>query len=191
MSELQMKIAAVARYLEPWTPKNDRQPERAAMLVHPDVPDAYLYFQTFGNRRIEVRGGFPRDFYPLPERRPRITVSADREPVSIARDVARRFLPAYIPLFQEMEAQAAAYAHRNAQRNEALETLAQALGVEVRTYHDLNTQGQITHYGPDYTRFKVTTSAAYDEVTADLHLERLPLAVALQVCQVVAKELNL
>jgi len=183
--DLQRKVAEVARFLVPWTPKRGERVDRGAVLVHPNVPGAEVYFVGEGGRRIRVSGTFPRDFYPRYEVRPRITVSAERSAKSIASDVARRFLPRYTALYDEMEAQATAWAQCLEARNRALDELAAALGVRVSRHYEDRQDGQILHYGRDHARLVVTTSGGTEAVTVDLELSRLPFDVALRVCAVV------
>ena len=181
--DLRRKVAEVARFLSPWMPKLGGRVDRGAVLVHPNVPGAEIYFVVEGGRRIRVSGTFPRDFYPRYEVRPRITVSAERSAKSIAGDVARRFLPRYTVLYDEMEAQATAWAQCLEARNQALDELAGTLGVRVSRHHEDRQDGQILRYGRDHARLVVTTSGSTEIVTVDLELSRLPLDVALRVCE--------
>lgn len=189
-TSLHQKIQQVATYLSPWRYELPFQGQTSATLVHPDIADAQLCFRPYPQGRITISGGFPRDFYPLPERRPTITVSAERSARSIANDVARRFLPVYIPLFEEMAARARAWAEVRQQQNAALDDLARVLGIGVHRYFEGNQEGQLYHYGPQHTRIQVRPTGGTEGVTADLILDRLPLDVALEVCEVLRGMLN-
>ena len=190
LTAFQQKVQKIATYLPPWEFSPEHLGASSALLGHPEIADAHLYFRTYTPGRIAVSGGFPRDFYPLPERRPRITVSAERSARSIAEDVLRRFLPAYIPLFEEMEARAQAYAEGVAQKNVALDELAGLMSTGVHRYHDAHTEGEIYHYGPDSSRIRARTSVGDRGITVDLDLSRLPLGVARQICGVLGEMLS-
>jgi hypothetical protein len=187
---LHHKVQQVATHLSPWQYQSEYRGVSTAVLVHPDIADASVNFCSHPRGRITITGGFPRDFYPLPEHRPLITVSADRSPKSVAADIARRFLPTYVPLFEAMEAQARAWAQVQTRKNAALDAMAEVLGIPVYRYFDNRQEGELYHYGPETARIRARPTGSDDGVCVDLALDRLPLDVALQVCEVLREMLR-
>ena len=88
---------------------SDEQPyNHRRILAGPDGAGLNLAWVQSDNDRLKVLGRWPKpvrrgdriyDFHP--HDRPMITVAANRSADSIAQDIRRRFLPKYLPLWQE------------------------------------------------------------------------------------------
>jgi hypothetical protein len=98
---------AIARNLESWTweePKNKSVKDSWQFLAGPKGAKLNLHYDKYGGR-IGIHGEYPRSggtIYPWNDRdRPEaITVSARREPFAIAKDIERRYLPAYLAAYR-------------------------------------------------------------------------------------------
>lgn len=175
------KVQQIAAHLYPWRMQSEHSGESWVALVHPHIDGAQVSLRLCDRGRIAVSGAFPKDFYPRDEQRPRITVSVDRGARSIAEDIMRRFLPAYIRLFGEMAAHAQAWAAAITEQNGVLDEVAVALGVEVHRYYDEHQEGEIYAYGCGSSRARVQTSHLGGEVTVSLDIDRVPVDLALEV----------
>lgn len=85
-----------------------------AKLLRRDGAGLWFYAGTYGKsaERIEVRGAWPRTVTgqeDAPYHRPGISVGKDRDPAGIARDIARRFLPEYLPEYARRVESCAVY----------------------------------------------------------------------------------
>lgn len=92
----------------------------------------------------------PRDWCVLPygETEPSIGVSGNRSPEVIARDIARRFLPEYEPLYAAcLVRKAERDSYRTTTRSQ-LEKVADALGEGARKISDDADADRFTYYGP-------------------------------------------
>jgi hypothetical protein len=107
----------IARNLEGWTreqPPNENVRNSWQLLAGPGGAKLHL---RYDKPRLWIGGVYPRDggaIYPSDdkERPAEITVSAQREPRAIAREIERRFLPAYLVAYRrglEMLDKARAY----------------------------------------------------------------------------------
>jgi hypothetical protein len=116
-----------ASHLESWTweePKNEDMDDWQ-VLAGPDGAKLHLRFDKYGGR-IAILGEYPRSggtIYPWRDKdRPNdITVSAQREPRVIARDIERRFLQAYLAAYRKgKEMLNTANAHEQAKQDLAV-----------------------------------------------------------------------
>jgi hypothetical protein len=106
---------------------------------------ATIYVERSGDRLV-VTGKFPRgedgcNFVPH-DKRPRITVRASRSPESIAGDIRRRFLPEYLPLYDEAAALWESHRRAEEQRRRELALLAEATGGTVVTHNSVRWYGE-------------------------------------------------
>jgi hypothetical protein len=129
----------IASHLEGWTwdePKNEHMDDWQ-VLAGPDGAKLHLRFDKYGGR-IAIHGEYPRSggtIYPWRDKdRPNdITVSAQREPRVIARDIERRFLQAYLAAYRKgLEMLNTANAHEQAKKDLAAR-LAKLCGEPLRT----------------------------------------------------------
>ena len=107
--ELRRRAQAIAESLPAgWTFHLPTQDEPHHTRI--DGPDgAGMWISQDRDGRLSIAGEWPKNFenwyfYPRQDR-PAITVSADRSPASIAADIARRFLPGYLPEYQKQAKQ--------------------------------------------------------------------------------------
>jgi hypothetical protein len=117
MNALAQQIAA---HLAGWTPEPCEGPW-LAYLVHADGPKLAL---RHDKGRVKVFGTWPvgtngQHFYPYNQSAD-ISCAISRAPHAIAREIERRLLPAYLPLWQEQD--------RKRQEAEQSDREAQALG---------------------------------------------------------------
>jgi len=92
---------AIARHLAdgPWAAGPD--PHEHKLRAEVARCDGVSFFLELVGSRIEARGIYPRGvtgyvFSPYGERAPHCTVAARRNPASIAREIDRRFMPAFL-----------------------------------------------------------------------------------------------
>jgi hypothetical protein len=83
-----------------------------------------IYCGHYSDGKAEIRGGYGGDHNEWPRDRHAIGVSIDRDPAAIARDVARRFLPAFAAEWDGWLAEV----QNRAQYNEANHRTAERLG---------------------------------------------------------------
>jgi hypothetical protein len=166
----------IACNLEGWTweePKNEADRNYRQLLAGPDGARLQLRCDKYSGR-IAVHGEYPREggtIYPWSDKeRPNaITVSAQREPLAIAKDIERRYLPAYLAAYRKgMELLNKARAHDQAKKDLATrlaklcgESL-HASGLEFSQYRDdcFHLQVRVEH--PDCVRLTI------DDLRAEL-----------------------
>jgi hypothetical protein len=147
----------IARNLEGWTweePVNQNIRDSWQLLAGPGGAKLHLHYDQRTNR-LSVGGEYPRDggtIYPWNEKdRPDgISVSAQREPRAIAKDIERRYLPAFLVAFRkgvEMFAKARANEHG---KKEFVEKLARLCGTG-----QLSNKFAFTHYLNSPLRFEL------------------------------------
>jgi len=110
----------------------------------------------FRDGRIQVSGDWPRTssgeacvpYFREGSKRPDITIAADRSPAAVAREIARRFLPAYLPLWTAEATRARTLDDAAATTRRVSAQLAEAFGIKrrepnrgamfesLRIYHD-------------------------------------------------------
>ncbi len=131
--------------------------------------DGASFIVAVGGYRLEgraaIRGVFPKfkngQIYST-SKRPSITVAADRSPAAIAKDIARRFLPEYEPVFAEALAYVTRTDNAQGEAERVATRLADALGARVAgnqssRYGD----GVAIHGEPEAVR-RLTVHPAYD-----------------------------
>jgi hypothetical protein len=114
----------IACNLEGWTweeSKNEHVDDWQ-LLAGPDGAKLHLRYDKYGGR-VAIHGEYPRSggtIYPWHDKdRPNdITVSAQREPRAIARDIVRRFLQEYLVAYRKgLELLNTARAHEQAKKD--------------------------------------------------------------------------
>jgi hypothetical protein len=130
----------IAGHLEGWTweePKNEGVDDSWQVLAGPDGAKLNLRYDKY-RCRIAIHGGYPKSggtIYPWHDKdRPNdITVSAQREPLAIAKDIERRYLQAYLAAYcKGLEMLNTARAHEQAKKDLAAR-LAKLCGEPLRT----------------------------------------------------------
>ena len=147
----------IAQNLEGWTwEQHDKAPMQDSwqMLAGPDGAKIDLHFEK-NHSRISIGGLYPHDgngIYPwnASDRPADITVSANREPSNIAREIKRRFLPAYLAAYRKgLELFTKTSAREQTKKELALK-LAQLCG------EDQHLRGlEFSHYGSESFSFVV------------------------------------
>jgi len=158
----------IASHLEGWTwdePKNEHVDDWQ-LLAGPDGAKLHLRYDKYGGR-IAINGEYPRSggtIYPWHDKdRPNdITVSAQREPRAIARDIERRYLQEYLVAYcKGLELLSTARVHEQAKKDLATkqaklcgESL-HASGLEFSQYRDdcFHLQVRVEH--PDCVRLTI------------------------------------
>ena len=116
-----------------WTPAEEQQNPHG---FHIDGPEGSGLFLRFRDGRINVSGRWPEhvnqhSFYPSnhgTDVLSDITVSASRSPEQVARDINKRYIPLYFPVFQKKKQERADYIARQAMRHERANELASLCG---------------------------------------------------------------
>lgn len=157
---------------------NDEYPSHR--LVHASGYGVWLGWDDW-KTRIDIHGRWPktsdgREAAPY-GCAPTISVSATRAPAAIAREITKRFLPMYLPLYdkqQDVVNGQNAYEAQTAASNAALLTLP---GIEKSTY---SSGVRVVGYAPH------TISAQGDSVRFEAF--NVPLDVALKVLPLLRRE---
>jgi hypothetical protein len=136
MNDMTQLAQRVAVFLPDWTPEpNDNN--LVGILRRPDGAGIYLRaispYAT--NCRIEVSGTYPAGHIPSGSRHI-ISISPKRTPQDMAKDIQRRFLPAYDRLYIECLDAANNECRRLQDKIETTQRLANLLGVAYRPPDD-------------------------------------------------------
>lgn len=123
-------------------------------------------------------------FYPYQDR-PHITVGFGRGAQAIAKDIARRFLPKYLPMWEQMLQRRAAYMDERKREQELLARLAAAggathNGTEVHIWQ----RGKI---GEPRATATVSFCPDKDNPTVNLKLGNIPITTAEQIMALVGQ----
>ena len=162
MSELQALTKEIAGHLGgPWVYGGQGTYSWQAKIVQSN--DAEICIKATGvsdYRRLFVAGIYPGNHLPFGTEHPRITVAVSRGAEAIAKDIERRFLPQYLPLFeQNMQAKADDEEFRR-KETAARDSLAEALDGEIVFDHSIRFAGPDNSYG--------TMTVGGDTVTVEL-----------------------
>jgi hypothetical protein len=188
VKQLREKAAQIVQYLSPWElAPVDPRVDNLVQFVNAQVEGPAITLRL-RKGRISFAGRYPHSYYPAdPAERAYITVSASRDPKSIAGDMQRRLLPQYRTSYAAAVAQKEADEAYQRRKREALETLAEISQMPVSHHNDR--EPQIYHYAhPSGTlaQIKIRTYALDDVVQVDLDLGGIPFDVAKQLCQVLS-----
>jgi len=183
LQDLRGKMYEIAKHLPPWTlaPDPGEMHGRRTMLVC-GIDGAGIHMLA-RDGRLHISGIFPQHYSPRYEENPRITVSAKRTPASIAGDIGRRFVKPYLLLFKKYDTMRKEWDKSRALSNEALDALADALGVRVDRYNTHDRRGMIRHYRSDQVSIEISTYSSTDQVSVNMELHRLPLGLAQVLCR--------
>jgi len=169
MSKLHTRATEIVQYLDGWKIEQEES-EHYAHLVRADGAGIHIKGNGYNyeeSQRLEITGKWPAQiridgnlysFYPSYRNRdnPRITVAKARSNAAIAKDIERRFLPKYLPLYAEMLEYRQGVLDNEARRLDSMTELATVAGGkarrgEVRIYRS-NISGQLR---PSYDGGKV------------------------------------
>jgi hypothetical protein len=196
IATLRALTAAIAKALgEGFQAKEDKELEHVGEIRHADGRCINLNSSWYERqRRLNVSGDYPRDegnngSYSDPkswgaiaynESPPSITVSADRSPEAIARDIQRRFLPEYTRIYNLcIEKRNERNAARSGYLSKA-ETILKALGKR---------RAEIVG-APDNTHVDLRYSdSGYGKLTeTSIDLHSLSFETVLEIAAVLAKK---
>lgn len=122
--------------------------------------------------RWNISGTWPRgvdgtNFYPNEHRdpkAPRITCSMTRTAEAVAKDIQRRFLPAFVPLWDQMEDRRAIWDKRHTDRDDMMRTLAEVAHGEYRpAIHQSSKPTVTTQYAIKDRTASFLAEAWYDD----------------------------
>ncbi len=160
--------------------------------MHPDGRVFSLNSTWSGAGKLHISGYYPKDgdAYRAPrdwgvvaynEEAPSVNVSATREPVAIARDIVRRFLPAYTEIYRACIAkQQQQNAYRTNVNNTAAQLAALIPGAELRERDSVKS----VHFystGHGYGDFSPSSD------TVNMDLRSLPVALARRIAALIGK----
>jgi len=150
LSTLRPDLAALAqelaRHLPGWTCE-PRDSEWFASLRRDDGPSISIH----NNRgRLSIHGAWPKGadghhYYPH-DRSAEITCAVARPPASIARDIERRLLPVYLPLWQEQDRKRREAEESSRQAEALIRRLEDVLGIEPRDHGRNGRRDSMTVY---------------------------------------------
>ncbi len=155
-----------------------------ARLVGPDGARIHIRVSTYDYRpddgsRLEISGSYPHHprYGSFSREYPSITVAASKEPQVIARDIQRRFLPKYLPLYQKARQAEQDYVDGLARQGAVIQQLADVMGSKT---------GQSCVYLPStlscYGRIEVYEGG--DAVK--IELGSVPVKLAIEIAMVLA-----
>jgi hypothetical protein len=126
----------IAQHLKGWR-LDEMTSSTTARLAADGEQGIYLRSSTYDfdmeKSRIEVTGRYPhhpRYGHGLAREYPKITAAARRGPGAIARDIERRFLPDYLPIYQEALESKRGYEKQDREKERTLDELAGILNVQ-------------------------------------------------------------
>lgn len=156
--DMRALAASVALHLPGWTVSRAETNDHHASLKSEGGPELSLGVDHY-RHRIHVRGCWPRDqrngSYAPHSGAPKISVGVMRSPKSIAREIERRFLPEFLPLWHAAEG-------RRREAGEA-NTKAEALAARLRNVFGLP-HPEPSRYGLDRDTVRVYAGDATFEV---------------------------
>lgn len=125
--------ASIANHLPGWTaeipsPGTDILHTRNVYLGRADGAGIALAWIWNQPGLVEVSGRYPIDVSNYRDR-PRIRLAADRPPANLAKEITRRFLPAYLPCWEEAQAQLISLRQAEARVRYTAEVCAQVVGL--------------------------------------------------------------
>ena len=189
--DLQTYAEYVARFLPPgWTVS--KQHDRAVKLEHESGAAFSILSMWNKPGRVRISGWWPRGLdghHYVPNDQPEITCAIARGPEAVARDIERRFLSAYLPLYRERKAAQEASDERDMWANRAAADLAEVLGGELRE----------SRFSPDLTTAFTRSFAGLTCVDGcvstldgkvDFTLHDIPLHTARRLCALLREELS-
>lgn len=189
VSVLEQKVREIAEHLEGWNVKCNDIRQAKTSLINDAYPGAEVYFNLgwgSNSKRMTIAGSYPRHYAPLYEEQPRITVSLERSPATIAKDIERRFLDRYLELLDKYQKLEASYICFREKKNAALDELActaRATNISLYTENsdgnfyaskgELSLNGTVTNHG--------------NGILANLNLRWIPMDLAKEICRLYAE----
>lgn len=182
MNDVQAFAVKVAAELPGWQFDATQQPEyRSALLENPTIPGAAIHFHAiYSSGRVSISGSYPDGFGPYRDERLSITVSMERDPKVVARDIQRRFLEEYLPKFAQAQEQAYRAAIAQAKARDLADELALILGSAAQ--HERGSSRIWSRHGS----FVVCPSAEEPYITVE-RFYNLSAGLALKVARVLAQ----
>lgn len=195
--ELAPQIAAALSDLLAQTWVHKPPPDRGwyTYITGPGGCGLHVGLDTRNSGRLNIVGQWPnpvRDgrgtqtFYPY-EDQPRITVAFGRGAQAIAKDITRRFLPKYLPMWEQMVQNRCDYVDARKRRGVLLARLAAAGGV---THSADQPEVRIWEMGKINEPRATATVSLYPDKnnpTVDLKLENIPMSAAEQIMALVGQ----
>ena len=187
--------AVAAALGAPWafTEADEHEPPRClwARIARPDGAEISVHLNTYPKPRLNISGVYPRgpngrDYGPWDStKRPSMGVAPDRPAAVIAKEIARRLLPEYLPLYAKAVQDKAAYDAGAGVQQGVASRLAFTLGLPPRAHPADSQSVQIHVYQTDgcYGEFTVSNGGG-----VQVKLTGLTPAQADAVARVVAKK---
>lgn len=184
MGDIREKKAALVKQIaihlslllgEEWEPATKKDWCRSMVI---NENGARIFIRTDGDGdRLRVTGEYPGDHLPWGTDKPYITIAARRGADAIAKNIQRRFLPQYLPMFEKNMVMKVADERFQAQEEAAHESLREILGAD-RVF-----DGSIRFTGPGDSRGSMSISGG----SVTLELRSLSFECARSVaCSLVA-----
>ena len=125
--------ASIAQHMPGWVAEipsvgDEEYPPRHVYLGRADGAGMGLAWVWNQPVRIEVSGRYPVDVSHYRERYLSIRFAPDRPPANLAREITRRFLPAYLACWEEAQARLISLRQAEARVTCTAEACAQAVG---------------------------------------------------------------
>jgi hypothetical protein len=184
----------IASHLDGWQPLDPQSFNHAAEIGGPDGAGLTISINGFGDfcqdGRVEVSGQWPEaatvnqstvTFYPRGESTS-ITAAVSRGPQAVAKDIERRLLPKYLPLYREMKERREQYLAKEARRRDCLERLAAAGGRDLR-----RVVGKLRLDAPNGAWGYAEVGVWDDGAIVSLELHSVPFGKAMELVEVLTK----
>jgi hypothetical protein len=155
-----------------------------AFIRHADGRGLFIHALTYpfsARGRAEVRGVYPDGWTGDREREPRITVSMGRDPAAVARDIARRLLPAYGEQLERARAYVAEAQAEESSREQVAAAITAVLPGTERDHVQPWKLGIALRLRPWGYRHTCVIRSGSDSTEVDLDLRGLPAADAVRM----------
>ena len=182
---LTVTAPAVARELstltgETWTTDTPEEPQHFRHLRRGDGAEVSLSLRDYPQpAKFSAYGNFPNsDCAPRSEDRVTVHLASTKAPAQIAKDIARRLLPTYLPQYAE-----AVQSHQRtlaavARGQAAAEALARALGEPVPQERNWSREWTLFRYETDGMSLRAHISPDYSQNGRHIKLELSNLTLA-------------
>lgn len=196
--QLQTLARMIAEHMEGWTYQPAETDAHTACISMPENNDKtpgatiIMSFNWRDKARLYIRGEYPKHEgyeYPSPKhdtKRPDITVSINKTPEQIAKDISRRLLPQYLNEYEEGLGLVRIYTENSRKMTQLVSEL-QAL-IPGSELFDRNSKKCLRIYTDTYSG-EIEPNYFRDndnQTTVELHLRRLPVKTAKEMLRALA-----
>jgi len=177
VSELQILTREIAEHLgRSWKPITTEDGRRSKIVQQKSGAEIWIRGEDpygIGLARVAISGLYPGNHLPWGTEYPHITAAVSRGPEAIAKDIERRFLPRYLPLFEQNMKAKAEDEERERKKWAYTEAFIKALDGELAFDQTVRFKGPANCYG----------NIRVNGDTVDLRLTSLDLDTAIRLAE--------